>query len=224
MRRWLGFSEGTPARPKTAVLTSGTDVLMLSDPHGGTELAYTCPGMFVNDIDIDGDQYEILNTADGNMYGEPGSPMLPTAGQFIAIPRVCDLERIETTVLEFELLDNLYDLPPHPQPTREAESLIYARDPAIYERNAFYPDVWFLNMGQRVVSGASIRHIILYNAKYNPVTKAVIALKYIQLRFVYNDSGRILSSNQRFRADVSGSLVHDLTHTLYMDNKRAGHL
>ncbi len=126
-----GSASLEPAQ-RLALTAAGNDpaaaaaLRVISSDDESVRLAFDLPAITVQDVEIDGERYQVLDIPGGGHRGELGHPMLPTYSRFVQIP---DQAGVTIDVIASETLE----LPEmQPLPMQPGEGGDFAIDRAAY--------------------------------------------------------------------------------------------
>ncbi|MHA1275567.1 MAG: C25 family cysteine peptidase [Candidatus Helarchaeota archaeon] len=167
------------------------------DDLGAYELniTYSPEGMWYKEIEEQIANFDTkvftLEMPESGVILEPGAPMLPIEGLFIALPEGAELESIEVANADsFEFPGEL-NVIPAPEPTLDSGMKYDRKEPeykpkkAIYGKDKAYPGELFKQIGINYIGSVKIVHLIMYPLHYKPKSKRLIIYDQIDLVVKY---------------------------------------
>ena len=157
-------------------------------------IEYNPQGMWYKDItrkiDKKDAQVTSLEMPESGVILEPGAPMLPIEGLYIALPSGAELVGItvgETETMEFP---GEVDVVPAPEPTKDGgkydwKEPEYKPKKKIYKSDAEYPEELFKLLSVDYIGSVKIAHCIMYPLHYKPKSKKLIIYNKIELKAEY---------------------------------------
>ncbi|MBM3288000.1 MAG: hypothetical protein FJY88_11720, partial [Candidatus Eisenbacteria bacterium] len=180
----LVAGEAAEALPGIEVISSGRE---------GCELRFTLAELGVEEVRVEGEEFQILTIPGGGLSGEIGAPGLPTFGRFVAVP---DRGGVRV-VVEVEEQEELAGYRPLPVQADE-EGAPFAYDLGAYARGG-YGDVLAAEAGEPAV----LRDVRVVPLEFRPVQCDPVAGKLrvarrIRVSVEFEDSG---SANEKVSSD-----------------------
>ncbi len=142
------------------------------------DISVSVPEQGVAVRNVDGYAKFINNT----LYGDPGSPVLPSKSYTFLVPPDADLSSVtfEIQGLTEKLFDGKFQIMPARPPKSidgpvwpDAGNYVDGRDIAIYERNAWFPDNYVQDVTVSQMRCYKIVRVRVYFSKFNPVTGSI---------------------------------------------------
>jgi len=137
----------------------------------------------------------------GGAILEPGAPMLPTEGLFIALPPGASFKEIKIVDQVKKKFPEPIDILPAPKPTKDNGidwiPPEYEPNEAIYSSDDPYPEKLYKVLGTDEKMGdVPIVHLIIYPMQYKPKSRELFAYSKIELDIYYTPAEK---SVRRFR-------------------------
>ncbi len=167
-----GVAEGEP--PSINVIESDAD-------HTVVEI--TVPGMWVDDIDVDGDVYQLIEIPGYLNTGNVGLPSVPFISELVAIPGMKDfnLNITDTTTTSFEG----YTVFPTQKPTDTDVEWEFYIDEDFYNSDSFFPEGILLSAGAELWRDLRVTGPGFIPVKYSPSGNSIEVTYYIQYELIY---------------------------------------
>lgn len=191
-RKWISASGKAKIGKEADKSVTRTDYSRIrglainSQGTGSTIVKYELTGVWMDELEYKGKQFDLIDIPSAGIYTQPGHPAVPQEGLFVAVPpnaKVSNVKLLKTTERE---LDGQYNLIPVPEPTIEGQKIEYKPDVNIYGIDTPVPDQPFEYVGEKRVSGHSVAHILVYPVKYKPKSCKIILVEYIELEVEYD--------------------------------------
>lgn len=153
-------------------------------PDGTLEVTYYFKGAEVSDKVAQGDPYTFLHIKGFGKLGQIGAPALPMRNDRFVLSKN-DQPSVEIIDAEYMDYPN-YMIHPALEPARDTQGAPdpkFEKDPAVYQKNAFYPSQNIeisMNQVMREVRIASVR---ITPVQFNPVTKNLRVFSKLVYRF-----------------------------------------
>ncbi|MHA1650517.1 MAG: C25 family cysteine peptidase, partial [Candidatus Helarchaeota archaeon] len=167
------------------------------DEKGAYELkiTYTPEGMWYKEIVAKIQQKDTkvytLEMPESGVILEPGEPMLPIEGLFVALPSGAELLDIKVVDSEsFEFPGEL-NIIPAPEPTLDGGFEYDWKEPEykpkdqIYKKDEEYPKELFKVISTNFVGSVKVLHLMMYPLHYKPKSKKLIVYNQINLIIEY---------------------------------------
>ena len=175
---------GTVAAEMIHVAESGgpTGVHLQAAHPSGVELRFAISRFSIEDVVVGGERMQAVVLPGALMPNKPGAPDLPSISCMLAAPRDASVS-IEILHSETRTYTDI-DLAPASRVPNEHDDPIerYERDPAIYERNANYPETPIALSHRRQMRGIDTVTMGVTPFQYNPVTRELIVHTELVLR------------------------------------------
>ncbi|UCF71114.1 MAG: T9SS type A sorting domain-containing protein [candidate division WOR-3 bacterium] len=155
---------------------------VVSEHPGGMEIVFSVHEMVIEDIDVDGVVMKNYGIPGIFLFNKEGAPNLPSTGRYIAIPQGA---QAQLTILasRSEVYQDVEILPAPKIPMGDDDSpLSYVKNPAIYSRNAYYPEAPAILSEPEKIRGVDVVTLGISPFQYNPVTKELIVYKDLRVR------------------------------------------
>ncbi|MCK4305479.1 MAG: hypothetical protein KAY24_14675 [Candidatus Eisenbacteria sp.] len=168
--------DDTTAIPGLSLVSQGPD---------GVTLHYGMDAFGFDTVLIDGEAMQALSLAGTLLPNAPGAPNLPGFGRYIAIPQgaTATLEIRSSTMRTYRDIS----VAPAPVIPKETDpTLIHEKDPAIFGRDAFYPESPVEISKTLVMRGVDVVIVRITPFQYNPVTKELIVYTHLDLRVQFH--------------------------------------
>ncbi len=136
---------------------------------------------------------ETLEMPEAGVILEPGKPMLPIEGIFIALPPKAELVGIKVTNAQSIEYPGKIDIIPAPEPTRDKKGSKgdkgveydhsepeYKRD-AIYNKDEEFPGELFKLLSVNYIGSVRVAHLMMYPLQYKPKSKILLIYNLIEL-------------------------------------------
>lgn len=133
----------------------------------------------------------VLEIPESGLILEPGKPMLPVEGLFLALP--AEAESIKFTVDLAESIEypNKIQIIPAPEPTKDGawkydwKEPTYKPDNTIYKSDEEYPKELFKLSSTSYVGNVQVAHLLMYPLHYKPKSQKLIIYHRIALKAEY---------------------------------------
>lgn len=131
-----------------------------------------------------------LEMPESGVILEPGAPMLPVEGLFIALPsgaELVDISVVETDSIEFPGEINII---PAPEPTKDGmkydmKAPEYKPQKKIYGSDDEYPKDLFKLLSVNYIGSVRIAHLMMYPLHYKAKSKKLVIYNRIELKAEY---------------------------------------
>ncbi|MHC4742024.1 MAG: C25 family cysteine peptidase [Planctomycetota bacterium] len=190
-----------------------------SSDNTGILVASEIPGMYVHDVNVEGELYQTLRIPNAGHIAEVGKPRLPVIKEFIEVPRFVDVT-VEIFCSDYNdyICYNVY-------PAQEAlpdidthEAPQFVIDQTTYSTDEFYPSS-IAEMEQPVIlRGHRIIPLILAPIQFNPVTRELRCYSSIEVRIEYAYPEQIDGVPMRLESDA----FEDLCENVILNYKSPG--
>ncbi len=173
---WVMFppaeTEGEP--PTVNVLESDGD-------HTVVEI--TVPSMWVEDIDVEGDVYQLIEIPGYFNTGNVGFPSVPFISELVAIPGMKDfnLNIIDSTTTSFEG----YNVFPTQKPTDTDVEWEFYIDEDFYNSDAVFPESTLVLAGAELWRDLRVTAPGFIPVKYSPSENSIEVTYYIKYELIY---------------------------------------
>ena len=148
----------------------------------GVELQFGLESFRMNPVTVSGETMQTITMPGVMLPNDAGAPNLPGLGRFIALPEGATA-RLEIVSSRTEVFQNVAVAPAPPLPKENDDSPpVYAKDTAIYERDAFYPQSPALLSEVRQLRGVDVVTVGVTPFQYNPVTRELVVYTDLQVR------------------------------------------
>ncbi len=140
------------------------------------------------------DGYDRVNLAGVPAINAVGAPRLPCLVQALVIPAGAVVTGVDIISTDERVLDGSYAIIPSqkavplPMPGKIFKPEAPKPDPAIYGRNAVYPEVMVKGLTTGSLGGYRIGHAAISPLRYNPVTKKLYLSERITYRVLFQES------------------------------------
>lgn len=131
-----------------------------------------------------------LEMPESGVILEPGAPMLPIEGLFVALPEGAELVDIKVGEVESIEFPGEVDLIPAPEPTKDSGKYdwkvpTYKQQKKIYSADKEYPKDLFKKLSVNYIGSIKIAHLMIYPLHYKPKTKKLIIYNKIEIKAEY---------------------------------------
>ena len=190
--------------PATVVPIDGntgvTPLTLASESPTGVMIRYAMESFAMDPLQVDGRTMQVIGLPGVMLPNDAGAPNLPGYGRFIALPEGATAN-LRITAARTQVYHGIEIAPaaPLPKETDDAPP-VYAKNPAIYERNAPYPEnpVRLSAVGQ--LRGVDAVTMGITPFQYNPVTKDLTVYTNLEVSVDFvGGSGRFGEDRLRSR-------------------------
>jgi subtilisin-like proprotein convertase family protein len=176
---------------------AGLVVSSSSDTH--VDVAFKLDSMNVAEVDVAGVPMQQITIPGVILPNEVGAPDLPGLGRFIAVPQGATA-RLEILSLKSQVFEGFDVIPAAQMPFENDDSpLTHEKDPAIYGRDAFYPDEPVRLSDPMSLRGVDSVVLGISPFQYNPVTRELIVYTDVEVRVTF-DGGTGHFGDDRLRS------------------------
>lgn len=202
--RWVSFDGSSEAEYRVTVLSSDDSGLMLQ---------IEVPGVFVDDIEVNGTIFHDLYFHSSNTTQEVGAPALPRVSELAAIP---GNRNVRVTLLSEETVTlEGFNIAPYLKPTTDNEKPEFAVNQQLYSTDAFYPGER-VGLGEiGIMRGLRVIPVSVVPFSYNPVTRQLVAatrmvvkLDFYGLSDVNVQPNRLTSASPRWDRFFRSAVVN----------------
>ena len=152
------------------------------ETQAGMEIVFSLHEMVIEDVDVDGVAMKNYSVPGIFLFNEEGAPNLPSTGRYIAIPQGAQA-RVTILGSRTEIYRNVEVVPAPNIPRGDDDApLRFAKDMAIYGRNAYYPEAPVVLSPPEKIRGVDVVTLGIAPIQYNPVTKELIVYKDLRVR------------------------------------------
>ena len=166
--------------------TGQTGITLQSQDATGVDLHFEMGYYKVDALEINGETVQKVSMPGVFLPNDAGAPDLPGVSCFVAVPQgaTASYEIVASRVRTV----HGYDLGPAPVIPRENDDspLVYARDLAIYSRNAYYPESSVMVSEPTLMRGLDVVAVGITPFQYNPVTKELKIFTEFDLRVTFH--------------------------------------
>jgi hypothetical protein len=172
---WVSFTGEPEGPPEVTVLESDGD-------H--TIVEVSTPGMYVEEIEVDGEIFHFITLPDVFFDGEIGKPQITGLGELIAVPGMKD---IGVNVLEIETtnLDGYWVYPAQPPPTTPEPDPGFEIDREFYQIDSYYPENNVELGGAAIWRDLRVVNPAVYPIRFNPSEQRLEVAYYIKFELTY---------------------------------------
>jgi hypothetical protein len=141
-----------------------------------------------------------LEMPDSGVILEPGVPMLPIEGLYVALPAGSELVDIKVTNSDSIDYPGEIEIIPAPEPTKDGGKKYDWKEPTfkqkkdIYDSDVEYPKELFKLLSINFISGVKVAHLMIYPLHYKPKSKALVIYNNIELKVEYTPGSTISKS------------------------------
>lgn len=186
--------------------------LRAQDPTGVT-IHYEMGEFSMDGLTIDSEPYTKLSLSGVLLPNDAGAPDLPGFGRFIAIPQGARV-RVEIVGARTQSYSGL-SISPAPVIPKETDpaDLVYRKNPALYDRDAYYPQQVVMLSAPTQMRGVDAVTMGITPFQYNPVTRELLVYTEIDLRIVF-EGGNGRFGEERLRSRFWDPILaqHILNH------------
>ena len=176
------------------------------------EISYVPRGMWYKEITrkIDKKDAKVitLDMPDSGVILEPGKPMLPIEGLFVALPAGAELVDIKVVDSETMEYPGEIEIIPAPEPSKDGKSkkttIPYDQAPPefnrqkdIYDSDEEYPKELFKIINLNYIGSLRVAHLMMYPLHYKPKSKKLIIYNRIELLAEYTPGISIAGPTMR---------------------------
>jgi len=216
--------------------TSNDGLNILYEDSGKLLLALNAPYPGIDQIELDGRQYHILNRIEAVRLVEPGKPELPFHSVMVAVPCGSEISYkviTKTTVL----INNIIPLPApkiipttHHSDKASNKKFHYKRkeDKAVYENGSLYPNRIVKFAGRNTFRGIDLVNIRLHSFQYNSREQQILYHPSITVEISWdvetsNPGRKRFSDDSPLRALVGKLTINSLPHYTPVESAEQSH-
>jgi len=159
--------------PGISLRSQGTD---------GVELHFGMDEFSIKPFELNGEMVDKIMLTGVLLPNNEGAPDLPSLSRWVAMPEGASAT-FEVVSMKTQVF---HDIDVSPAPTFPIESsdlpTVYERDPAIYGRDAYYPEQPVMMSEQRQIRGVDAVIVGITPFRYNPITRELIVYSDIDVR------------------------------------------
>ena len=173
--QWVSFDGSSEADIQTAVVSSD---------NSATILEIDIRGMFVENVDVDGEIFQDLKFHSFGSTQDVGLPALPLLAELLAIP---GMSNVRVTILSEETVTfQGYKIAPFQTPTTDKDPAAeFVIDRAFYGTDAYYP-AERTSLGEiGVMRDLRVAPVRVVPFQYNPVTQELIVSTRLTVKVEY---------------------------------------
>ncbi len=183
------LSWGAAATARTIDVAAGgpgTGLTLRSQGAAGVELHYRMGTFGLEPVEIDGRALEAVTLPGVLLPNDAGAPDLPSIGRLVAIPRGATAS-VTVTASQRRVFAGI-DVAPAPVIPFENQTgpLTYTRNPALFERDAYYPDSPVVISAPRKLRGVDVVVVGITPFQYNPVQRELVAYTDLTVRVEFS--------------------------------------
>lgn len=158
---------------------------LLAYDISGVDVTYSMAGFSLDNLEIDGQLMKQVSLPGVIIPNDAGAPNLPGMGRYIAIPQGARAS-VEIVEMITETFTNVEIAPAPPLPLDTDDSpLVYVKNPAIYNTNAYYPAEPVKLSEKTDIRGVDVVTLGITPFQYNPVTKELLVYRDLVIRVNY---------------------------------------
>ncbi len=162
----------------------------------GIRVVHAIPSLGLNDFVVEGQSLKMIDMPGVFLPNNEGAPNLPGNGRYVAVPNGAAPLLIVHQARK-EIIENIDFLPaPNIPMANEDEPLIYDKDLAIYDKDAFYPTEPFLLSEVTSIRGVDMVMLGITPFQYNPVTKQLIIYYDVEVEVVFEGGSTEIGDNR----------------------------
>lgn len=197
-----------------------TGMQLLRSDASGVTIDFTSPKYSIEKTELDTGSYDRIVMEDVSLTGESGSPQMPVATALIGVPPTANVSLRVMTESSTQL-EGQFSLAPAPSAAPLEDDLQpgqkqYDVEPAVYERDAFYPqeparvadDAWLRD--QRIV------RVEVYPFQYNPVTGALRHDSHLRIELTFDggepetnsEAGAVEAETSPFESSLRANVLN----------------
>lgn len=155
---------------------------LVSETPTGVEVMYSVTQLRLEDLEVNGHVMKVVQIPGIFLPNDEGAPNLPGAGRYVAIPQGA-AARVEVLASRTEVYKDVEIAPAPPIPLETDRSPpTYEKDPAIYEKDAYYPAEPVTLSKPMKIRGVDAVILGVTPFQYNPVTRELIVYKDLRVR------------------------------------------
>ena len=154
--------------------------LMKQDNHN-VKLNISLQDFSLNPETIDGLKMNAITMKGAFLPGDEGAPDMPVFSRYVAVPRGATV-KVNVLNERVEQFENM-EIAPAPRIPKDNEQgpLHYEKNPAIYSKDAFYPQDFVMVSEPMKIRGVDVVIVAVSPFQYNPVTKKLIVHRDVKL-------------------------------------------
>ena len=173
---WVSFAGGPEGPPEVTVIESDGDHTIIE--------VYT-PGMYVEEVDVDGEIFHRITLLDIFLDGEIGKPQLPGLGELVAVPGMKNIF-LNILAAQTTTLDGYWVYPAQQPPTSPEPDPDFEIDRTFYEIDSYYPEDNVELGGAAIWRDLRVVNPAVYPIKFNPAQQRIEAAYYIKFELTYS--------------------------------------
>jgi hypothetical protein len=183
------------------------DVRVLSADEDGVTLVFDLPELVVQELDREGEEFQVLSIPGGGFAGEAGEPAIPTFSRLLAVPEGKEA-RVHLLPVEEQQLSGYHLAPVQAE---EGGEFSYERD--VYARDDFGADGAAVVIGEPAIfRDLQVVALTFRPVRYNPARRQVRVTRQIrvEVEFVASSSPVFIGRSPRSIPASFDRLYRDL--------------
>ena len=183
-------------------------ISLLKESPQKLQINFSVEDYVVTPIPIDNEAMSAITMEGVILQNSEGAPNLPAFSKFIAVPHGATVS-VTTPKKRTESIAGLSIAPAPRIPKDDDRSpLHYAKNPDIYNSNAFYPKQPIIVSSVRQIRGMDVVLISVSPFQYNPVTKELIVNRDMEIEINF-EGGNGQFGDNRLQSRWWEPIVHD---------------
>ncbi len=197
----LLLAVGIPAAPALAeeirIDDNATGALALrSQDPTRVEVGYAMSSFRMEPLTVNGQVMQVITMPGVILPNNAGAPNLPGMGRYVAIPQGATAT-FEITAARTQIYHDVSIAPAAPLPKETDDSPpVYVKDPAIYGRNANYPESPVMLSAPDKLRGVDVVVLGITPFQYNPVTRELIVYTNLEVRVNFQGGNGVFGENR----------------------------
>ena len=155
---------------------------LINSDVAGVDVTFSIEQFMLEEMNLDGRIMNNIILPGIILPNDEGAPNLPGTGRYIAVPQGASAT-VEIVNYRTEVFSEI-ELAPAPKIPLETDKspLIYNKDSAIYNRNAYYPENPVIVSEPSKIRGVDVVVLGITPFQYNPVTKELVVYRDLEIR------------------------------------------
>ena len=157
---------------------------------------YSIDMFSLKDMEVKGESFQNIELPGHFLPNDAGSPNLPGAGRYIALPQGADAI-LRIVSYRTDTINNVNIVPSFRIPLdTEKGPLVYTKNESIYSSDKFFPEKPIVLSKKDVIRGVDVVMLGVTPFQYNPVTKQLIVFRDIKIEVSFNGGNGHFAENR----------------------------
>jgi hypothetical protein len=165
------------------------DVEILERGVNGFTLRVVFPSPKIEDVVVDGKEFQRVIMEGTQENFEVGKPALPYFSRLIALPENKDPE-VSILEMDKKVIEGVYIPYPHQPPPYRDVRASFVLDEEIYSGKFLYPEDWVKMGFPSIMRDVRLSPLFIYPVRWNPATSELIYIRSITLRVEYSKQAK----------------------------------